>query len=860
MATIKFPNDMPSAPVISGEDKLMIAKAGTGEALQATFNQAKNYLEITGELIDPIPPGTSGSPAVIPPGPAGQKRKFEPKPGFYQGFDEVTADKRWYFYWNGSAWSLVDMGELPNTAPTDWVAQSYHTGRLVYYSGNIYEAIAPASSTDVPNEKPLIWKKKIDTGGLINTGNTSSERSIDLDFIDGGFRRIDGANNFIVSTPGYKIGRAFNVGVGEISLKISTVLADIFGIAGYDMFGNTIWRILSTDLGLPSGTQITDQVFSIPIDVKYIDFSTTNDATTSVTMISTAQRLMYMQEVDDRLNMLSDNYSVDSYEEEVFRGSYRKNGYSIYQLNNYSTPEPNFRSSTFIPVKVGDKLNYSLFGGWEWYAIVHYKYPIFPEPDNNNINVLFRYPNEEPRVHIGEVTIEEDGFVIIQDAILNSIIDPSVIHNKITPDRILLSADEILSKLNDSDSGASTSITVQDTDYPKELISIAFTTVSPLPTVKGVVINGTFTLNIDGRITNGWCDWEVQGTSSAFYPKKNWTIKMYADEARTQKLEIRLGGQLPQQELVFKSNWIDATHTRNVGANRIWKQMVESRKEIFPLREIDLSYVGKTGYEAYDTGATGHVNGFPAKLDINGAFYGIGSLNIGKKKENYNLNAANSGNMQIEDTGAQIDFGLMVLDVNYEYRVMSNQTTNEALMTRFRNMALNTQGQFNGLADAFFYDFNIVDAVLLIEFLCATDCVAKNALWTSYDSNRILYLPYDLDTTWGLMWNGSTIVDAPTANVWQANGNIPGNTVNFWAKVRVYYNTQLKNRYKELRAGIFTVENVFNHLKELETKYTQHLYKDEFDKWAIPSKNITNTSQICNWVNGRLNYLDSIYG
>src|SRR5690606_14235563 len=71
-------------------------------------------LDIRGaELLDPVAPGTQAAPAIIPPGPEDSKGKFEPQPGFYQGFPEVTADKRWYFYWDMNAWSLKDMGALP---------------------------------------------------------------------------------------------------------------------------------------------------------------------------------------------------------------------------------------------------------------------------------------------------------------------------------------------------------------------------------------------------------------------------------------------------------------------------------------------------------------------------------------------------------------------------------------------------------------------------------------------------------------------------------------------------------------------------------------------------------------------------
>ncbi|NQD71325.1 hypothetical protein HP439_11395 [Sphingobacterium shayense] len=82
------------------------------------FNWLSLRIDVNSELIDPIAPGTETNPAVIPAGPAGQKRKFEPQPGFYQGFPEVTSDKRWQFYWDGISWELFDMGALPEVDTT----------------------------------------------------------------------------------------------------------------------------------------------------------------------------------------------------------------------------------------------------------------------------------------------------------------------------------------------------------------------------------------------------------------------------------------------------------------------------------------------------------------------------------------------------------------------------------------------------------------------------------------------------------------------------------------------------------------------------------------------------------------------
>src|SRR5690606_10838107 len=110
-------------------------RAFTGPEL---YNWLNLKLDVSAELMDPIPPGTAENPAVLPPGPAGQKRKFEPQPGFYQGFDEMTSDKRWYFYWNGSSWSLVGMGELPSI-PVDGVVEEGNPNAV---SGNeVYNSI-----------------------------------------------------------------------------------------------------------------------------------------------------------------------------------------------------------------------------------------------------------------------------------------------------------------------------------------------------------------------------------------------------------------------------------------------------------------------------------------------------------------------------------------------------------------------------------------------------------------------------------------------------------------------------------------------------------------------------------------------
>lgn len=103
--------------------------------------------------------------------------------------------------------------------------------------------------------------------------------------------------------------------------------------------------------------------------------------------------------------------------------------------------------------------------------------------------------------------------------------------------------------------------------------------------------------------------------------RKRTLVLVFTDESFTTERSIKLGDLIPQQELVWKANWIDATHSRNILCNRLWEEMVQSRKG-FPKREVDRAYLNQLGVNSLDTGAIGHVDGYPAVVRLNGVFMG----------------------------------------------------------------------------------------------------------------------------------------------------------------------------------------------------------------------------------------------
>ena len=140
------------------------------------------------------------------------------------------------------------------------------------------------------------------------------------------------------------------------------------------------------------------------------------------------------------------------------------------------------------------------------------------------------------------------------------------------------------------------------------------------------------------------------------------------------------------------------------------------------------------------------------------------------------------------------------------------------------------------------------------------DLQGNNWLLTTWNNgSKWYFMPYDLDTVFGLTWNGLALISANT-DVLTILAELPNNTRNFWRKVGVAKQLQIKERYSFLKSkGIFSSDNVYYLCKEIEKTFKQKYYKDEQDKWLnIPSKTFTSVEQIISFVNQRLIYLDTV--
>lgn len=430
-----------------------------------------------------------------------------------------------------------------------------------------------------------------------------------------------------------------------------------------------------------------------------------------------------------------------------------------------------------------------------------------------------------------------------------------------------------ISELKKNGTGVSNVITLKQAAFqkPQSLVQIYITANTPLPADKSYKAKGKAEIHIDGQVFTAYVTLEVQGSSSVYYPKKNYTLGFFSDVGLTQSLKVQVGDVPAHDEWIFKANYVDSSNCRNVGGNNLWEKMVQSRISLNGYkREVDQYYVGKFGNDALLTNAVGHVVGYPCVMYVNDEFYGVGSFNIGKKYFNYNLDRAKPTQIQIDWGGSQCDLTKMYDnytsgavdykgDPIFEFK-SPKKVTNATLasLSAWDAFAASSQSSFTQNANTFLNKQNAIDYYLFSDFTLNYDGLGKNFQFVSWNGTQFHFMPYDLDSIFGSNFSGTGTMPANSA---LDIVDLPQNSRNFWNKLKTTYFSDMKLRYKQLRdLQIFHEDMIYEICTELASKYPRDLILNEFDKWPdLPSKTYSNVNQIVSWSKQRLAYLDTQY-
>ena len=324
---------------------------------------------------------------------------------------------------------------------------------------------------------------------------------------------------------------------------------------------------------------------------------------------------------------------------------------------------------------------------------------------------------------------------------------------------------------------------------------------------------------------------KIQGSSSFWYPKKNYTIKFFNDEDCTDKYKVNFGWGR-QNKYVLKANWTDKTHSRNIVTAHIAAQ-VQDKYNLFQ-----------------NTPKNGLIDGVPVEVYLNNEFHGLYTLNIPKEDWLYGMDDNNPNHIIM--VGEKYSTATTFKEVNidgWNNQLDDNSPTVQQKMLRLINFVVNsTDQEFKENIE----DYLNLDATLNYYVLCHTlniaDNNAKNLIFVTYDGKIWYPTLYDLDTTFGSYYHGLELY--PTDYSLQMNHN------RLFERLSILFKKEIEQRYKELRQNILLEENIINEIDKVYSQIEPSLFEKEQQKWGqLPGYELT---QLKEYIHERLPYVDKM--
>lgn len=416
--------------------------------------------------------------------------------------------------------------------------------------------------------------------------------------------------------------------------------------------------------------------------------------------------------------------------------------------------------------------------------------------------------------------------------------------------KIYASQDYVKEEIKNALEGRVSSFEPEDNDIPKVFINGAIPTTKDDVQAEMTYISKTLSFH-------AYIDIKCQGTSSMKYPKKNFTIKLFSDNERSEKLKVNFRDWGKQNKFCLKANWIDLSHARNVVSARIWGDIVKSRDNYDSLPEL-----------LRNSPNVGAVDGFPIKVYTNGVYQGRYTWNIPKDK--WMTNMDDELNTHCILCGENYDSGcfrsLPIID--------ESDWSDEIHDICPDNIKSNWSEVINFIMTSSDEDFkanlgNYFDIPSLIDYhifglaMCGLDSYGKNQIYMTYDGAKWIASMYDMDSTWGLYWNGETLVPPEYARtkfedmVNERQGNL------LYERLEKNFYEELQNRWVELKQSALSLTNIINRFERFTDIFTQELIREDYASTTangsyngIPSVSKNNIQQIRNFAAARRSWTD----
>lgn len=374
----------------------------------------------------------------------------------------------------------------------------------------------------------------------------------------------------------------------------------------------------------------------------------------------------------------------------------------------------------------------------------------------------------------------------------------------------------------------------------------------------------TLNYTIFGQAGTCTCKW--QGSSSVRYAKKNYTINFdtgidgwakWAEFVNAQRAANGNFSSIPvesrwgtQTKFCIKANWIDPSHARNVVNARLWGQIVRNRiskGEITDNRTIAPNY--------------GAIDGFPIEITINGESMGLYTFNIPKDGWQFAMgDVATEYIISGEDNSLPACRWKALAELNEEDFGLEYAADGVGLATVKASLNTAIQAAIDAGEEwettlAPYVDINSVFDYFI--FTCCInnyDALSRNILYGTYDGVKWFMSAYDMDATHGCDPYGSSWYTVETGRTEFAAAKAIHRLAYL---MYTYSKSKLVARYKELREGILSEENVWHEFSQFIVDISSRNYDVDRKIWsAMPGTALANISQYMNYYRMHCSLLD----
>ena len=396
-----------------------------------------------------------------------------------------------------------------------------------------------------------------------------------------------------------------------------------------------------------------------------------------------------------------------------------------------------------------------------------------------------------------------------------------------------------------------------------------------LPPVKGekktVSIKYEDKVNFDRNFEYSGCTLDIQGTSSQYYPKKNYKFKL-------PELYALRTNSIPVNEFCLKADYMESSHAHNTGMAKFAESL----------------YTEKVPPQVADSRVRTTIDGFIIALfyrqTANSELEYFGVYNFNNDKGTPDT-FGYSGNCECWevcnntsprclfqlsdydtiDTGEgkpawQVDFEARYPDKNTDYTALKRLTD---WLVSTKNNPTKFKNEFNSYLNLHY----TLMYYIITEFFAMADSRAKNLFLATWDKQIWYPVLYDMDTMMGL--NNEGVLEfrhnVESSDVIGTQNVFNGKNSLLWLNVEAAFNEEIITLYRNLRnSGLLTYDTVTNtFINEQISKICQAQYNEDAQyKYISPliNDNISTYLYIAQgsrehhmkyWLDSRFKYMDS---